>query len=80
MVGAMASQLVTEEAVRRACLEAAARGEPISHILDEYLHVNFLLEQEAADRAASHRTEEEPGEWWVAAGARPPAGRHRAVS
>mgnify|MGYP001186271909 CR=1 FL=1 len=76
----MPHEEVTEEAVRRACLEAAARGEPISHILDEYLHVNFVLEQEASDRAASHRTEDEPGEWWIAAGARPAAGRHRAVS
>src|SRR5690606_19031022 len=80
MGGAMARQLVTEEAVPPPCLQAAARGTPTRHLLREYPLVNLLRDRESADRAASHRTEEEPGEWWVAAGAPPPAGRPRAVS
>ncbi|USQ77074.1 hypothetical protein [Ornithinimicrobium cryptoxanthini] len=76
----MADERVTEEELRQVCLDAASRGEPVGHILDEYLRASFLHEHEEADRAATHRSDEAPDEWWTAAGARPPEGRHRAVS
>lgn len=75
----MADARVTEEELRQVCLAAASRGEPVGHILDEYLRANFLHEHEEADRAAHHRSDEEPDESWLS-GASRPAGRHRAVS
>ena len=76
----MVDARVTEEELRQVCLDAASRGEPVGHILDEYLRASFLHEHEEADRAANHRSDDDPNEWWIASGARPPEGRHRAVS
>lgn len=76
----MAGEQVSEDELRQVCLDAASRGEPIGHILDEYLHASFLREHREADRAASHRTDEDPDEWWIVSGAQRPEGRHRAAS
>lgn len=76
----MAHEPVTEEELRRICLEAAARGERVGHILNDYLYLNFLHEQQLADQAASHRTDAESEEWWTASGAARPEGRHRIAS
>ncbi|MCK0111014.1 hypothetical protein MWU75_02515 [Ornithinimicrobium sp. F0845] len=75
----MASQLVTEEELRRICLDAASRGEGVGYIINDYLYLNFLHEQQEADRAASHRSEDDPGEWWTESGAPRAEGRHRAA-
>lgn len=75
----MADSRVTEEELRQVCLDAASRGEPVAHILDEYLRANFRREHEESDQAA-HRSDEDPDEWWIVSGARPPEGRHRAIS
>lgn len=79
MVGAMASQLVTEEELRRICLGAASRGEGVGYIINDYLYLNVLHEQQEADLAARHRSETDPEEWWIESGAPRPDGRHRAA-
>lgn len=76
----MATESVTEEELRRICLDAAARGEGVSHIINDYLYLNFLHEQQEADRAANHRTEDDSEEWWIASGAARAEGRHRVAS
>lgn len=75
----MASQPVTEDDLRRICLDAASRGERVGYIINDYLYLNFLHEQQLADRAASHRSDEDPDEWWTEAGAPRAVGRHRAA-
>jgi len=79
MVVPMASSQVTEEELRRICLDAAARGEGVSHIINDYLYLNFQHEQHEADRAALHRSEDQAEEWWIASCAPRPQGRHRAA-
>lgn len=76
----MSPEPVTEQDLRRVCLEVSSRGESIDHILSEFLHANFEHEQREADRAAAHRSEEESTQWWIDSGATAPPGRHRAVS
>lgn len=76
----MASQPVTEEELRRICLDAASRGQRVGYILNDYLYLNFLQEQQEADRAAAHRSEVDPDEWWTESGAPRQEGRHRTAS
>ena len=76
----MEPESAPEQELRRAALLASSRGESVAHILSEFLHRNFEDEQREADHAAAHRSGEQASEWWIASGATPPPGRHRAAS
>lgn len=74
----MAPEQVSEDELRRICLDAASRGERVGHILNDYLYLSFLHEQQEADRAAGHRSDEEPQDRRPHLSAPSRDGRHRA--
>lgn len=76
----MAPEQITEEELRRICLDATSRGEPVGYILHDYLYLAFLHEQQEADRAASHRAHDTVAESWAGSDGSHRAGRHRLAS